>query len=174
MSTSSILNLFSHSFSSLCPPYKCFTGYMCVRNRFKDFYDICIHILVILSPSFVFFINIELLSQTLSSLCPSYKTFIGYICVRNKSKDFYVSRMQVLVICDYSHLILSILNVLSDSFSFVCTSYSRFTCFMYVSNKLKQVWDSCIHILVIFWPLFVYFINFEPVTSCFQQFVSIL
>ena len=114
------------------------------------------------------------LTHSFSSLCPFYKSFTGYMCVRNSWKDFYGSCIQVLSFYGIFDLIFSILSVLSDSFSRVCTSYSRFNCFMCARIQLKQVWTTCIHILVILSPLLVFFINVETFKPFFPQFVPIL
>ena len=143
------LNMLSDSFSSVCTPCKTFTSFMCVRKKLKQVWDSCIQLVVICHHSLFTSSILNLLTHSFSSLCASYKSFTGYMCVKNKSEDLVLAACKFQSFCYLSDLILSSLNVLSESFSRVCTSFIRFNCFMCVKNKLKQVWASCIYILVI-------------------------
>ena len=115
---------------------------------------------------------LNLLSHSFSSLCPPYQSFTGYMCVRNKSKEFYVSCMHVLVILWPFWLDFINFECVKWFFSSMCRSCRSFTCFMFLRIKLKKVWAICIQVVVILWPFFGYFINFEPLSHSFSSLYS--
>ena len=71
----------SDSFNSVCSSYSSFTTFMRVTTKFMQVWPICIEILVILSPFFVYFIKFEPFKSLLQQfvLIP-YEFHQLYVC----------------------------------------------------------------------------------------------
>ena len=75
------LEPFKSFFQQLCPSYKSLTSYICVRDKFEDFYVSCMQILVILWPFQLKFINFECVKWFFQQFVYIlYQVYLFYVC----------------------------------------------------------------------------------------------